>query len=105
MKNLCLVCLLNVANLIASKVKFLLGNHYNLTSSESTELPKLYLSIYHKGQFDFSETLLGIVEVDLTSITTAETERVFDLMPDNIRLNKNNVHGQVLIIRLSSNQN
>lgn len=48
------------------KESFVFGQQYVLKNSES--LPSLQVVIYHKGQFDFSETSLGKVEIPLTNV-------------------------------------
>jgi len=41
------------------------------------------VALYHKGQFDFSETPLGkIYEIALDEISTSLTDKMYELKPD-----------------------
>jgi hypothetical protein len=57
-----------------------LGQQYDLRDEEY--IPTLQLRLYHKGQYDFSETPLGKVLIDLTTIDTSQKDMWYPLQPD-----------------------
>lgn len=59
---------------------FYLGHQYDLSNEDY--LPSLVLSLFHKAQYDFSETPLGKVEIDLSTISCDKTDTWYALVPD-----------------------
>lgn len=61
--------------------KFVFGKTYDLSFKDN--LPSLSVAMFHKGQFDFSESPLGkIYDIPLEDISTSETDKMFELKPD-----------------------
>jgi len=69
------------------------GHQYDLSRDDL--LPTLVLSLFHKAQYDFSETPLGKVEIDLAALSCDMTDNWFPLAPDQGR--QIEVSGEVLL--------
>ena len=59
---------------------FSIGSKYDL--SDPNNLPVLSITLLHKGTFDFSESSLGKVEVDLSTITCNTKDDWYRIIPD-----------------------